>query len=162
MHGSIAFPVQVRTDSSRRGTASPELRPCAIANSLADTSAYVCLRVPAPRAPRSSSRRPFLCCLNSVASRSRAAHAVAVSLRLWPLRTHAPCTRAPAPASRPRSSARSPGASPAPARLRAPLALAPRALLLHATSSRRQHLPAAAAAPARAARSSAPHPLSLR
>jgi hypothetical protein len=32
---------------------------CTIADSLADTSAYVCLRVPAPRAPRSSSRRPF-------------------------------------------------------------------------------------------------------
>jgi hypothetical protein len=32
---------------------------CTIADSLADTPAYVCLRVPAPRAPRSSSRRPF-------------------------------------------------------------------------------------------------------
>jgi hypothetical protein len=57
--GSIAFPVRVRAESLRRGTASPELHPCAIADSLADTSAYVCLRVPAPRAPRSSSRKPF-------------------------------------------------------------------------------------------------------
>jgi hypothetical protein len=57
--GSIAFPVQVRAESPRRGTASPELRSCTIADSLADTSAYVCLRVPALRAPRSSSRRPF-------------------------------------------------------------------------------------------------------
>jgi hypothetical protein len=32
---------------------------CTIADSLADTSSYVCLRVPAPRAPCSSSRRPF-------------------------------------------------------------------------------------------------------
>jgi hypothetical protein len=57
--GSIAFPVRVRAESPRRGTASPELHPCAIADSLADTSAYVCLRIPAPRAPRSSSRKPF-------------------------------------------------------------------------------------------------------
>jgi hypothetical protein len=59
MRGSIAFPVRVRAESPRRGTTSPELRSCAIVDSLADTSAYVCLRVPAPRAPRSSSRRPF-------------------------------------------------------------------------------------------------------
>jgi hypothetical protein len=51
--------VWVRAESPRRGTASPELHPCAIAESLTDTSAYVCLRVPAPRAPRSSLRKPF-------------------------------------------------------------------------------------------------------
>jgi hypothetical protein len=59
MRGSIAFPVRVRAKSPRCGTASPELRSCAIVASLADTSAYVCLCVPAPRAPHSSSRRPF-------------------------------------------------------------------------------------------------------
>jgi hypothetical protein len=40
-------------------TASPELCSCAITDSLVNTSAYVCLRVPATRAPRSSSCRPF-------------------------------------------------------------------------------------------------------
>jgi hypothetical protein len=49
----------VRAESSRRGIASPELRSCEIADSLVDTSTYVCLRVPTPRASRSSSRRPF-------------------------------------------------------------------------------------------------------
>jgi hypothetical protein len=38
MRGSTAFPMRVRTESPRRGTASSKLRSCAIAISLADTS----------------------------------------------------------------------------------------------------------------------------
>jgi hypothetical protein len=51
--------VRVRAESSRRGIASPKLRSCTIADSLVDTAAYVCLRVPAPRAPCSISPKPF-------------------------------------------------------------------------------------------------------
>jgi hypothetical protein len=67
--GSIAFPVWFRAESPRRGTASPELHPCAIADSLVDTSAYVCLRVPAPRAPHTHACTSSSCSATSPGAR---------------------------------------------------------------------------------------------
>jgi hypothetical protein len=84
--------VQVCAESPRRGTVSPELRSCAIANSLADTSAYVCLRVPAPRAPRSSSRRPFQYAPPVPHPHT---HACTSSSCAAPLLAHGPCTHRP-------------------------------------------------------------------
>jgi hypothetical protein len=89
---------------------------CTIADSLVDTSAYVCLRVPAPRTPRSSLRRPFhnappvshphthactssSCSASTPLARARSRHCRILTgslcLRSSQVAAHSTCSRAP-------------------------------------------------------------------